>query len=272
MNNNYPTIKNTIWVSLCFIALQLLTGVIMSILITILEFAGLYISENIHNILYILSQILVYFLIIYYLMEKDFIKIESFLFLDRINTYVVFCFIILFAGSAIVFSEFNNIFYHFFPMPQFLLDVFNQVFYLDSIVISIILIVLIPAVFEEVLFRGFILFGLNKIYSQRKSILISSLLFGLVHLNPWQFITAFLLGMIFSWIALKTKSIILPIAGHFLNNLMALLAVRYLNMEMQSSNGFEMQPLVQDLMGVLAMIIGFYLLYQHFNIKEENSE
>lgn len=44
------------------------------------------------------------------------------------------------------------------------------------------------------------------------------MLFGLLHLNPWQFIAAFNLGLLAGWVFYRTKSIIPAIAVHFVNN------------------------------------------------------
>ncbi|MFA9290581.1 MAG: lysostaphin resistance A-like protein, partial [Solirubrobacteraceae bacterium] len=52
-------------------------------------------------------------------------------------------------------------------------------------------------IFEEILFRGIILKGLlNNRKKPIFAIIFTSLLFGLVHGNPWQFIGAFTLGII----------------------------------------------------------------------------
>ncbi|UZQ49154.1 CPBP family intramembrane glutamic endopeptidase [Clostridium kluyveri] len=71
---------------------------------------------------------------------------------------------------------------------------------------------------EELVFRGVILGGLLKTYSVKKSIIISSILFGVVHLNGIQFINAFLLGILIGYIYVKTKSMYLCMYFHILFN------------------------------------------------------
>jgi hypothetical protein len=77
---------------------------------------------------------------------------------------------------------------------------------------------------EEPIFRGLILAGFLQRYGTRKALLYSALLFGLVHLNPWQFPVGLLLGLFLGWITLRTGSIWPAVFGHVLNNLSATVA------------------------------------------------
>ena len=86
--------------------------------------------------------------------------------------------------------------------------------------------VIAAPIFEEFIFRGIMLDGLLKKYSPMKSILISSFLFGLVHLNPWQFVIGLFLGIFMGWIYYKTKSLSLTIIIHAAVNLSGFL-MRY---------------------------------------------
>ncbi|MBI9099166.1 MAG: CPBP family intramembrane metalloprotease [Spirochaetaceae bacterium] len=271
-NKDYPSIKNVIHLCLAFTGLHLLSGILTEVLLYGLSVTGIVLSETMGNIVFILCLMTVYILMIKYLIKKSYVKKVHFFQWQKLNPTVIFLFLVLFSGATLVFSEINYLLYFILPMPSFLVDIFNQAFTLDSLLLSLLLIVIIPAVCEEILFRGFILFGLKRHYSPHKSIFISSLLFGLVHLNPWQFLTAFLLGLIFGWIAVKTESIILPILGHTLNNLMALISVRYFAMEINPPDQFELQPFWLDLTGILLCILGFYFLHQYFknvSVKKE---
>lgn len=91
---------------------------------------------------------------------------------------------------------------------------------------SFILMIIAAPVLEELIFRGIILDGLLKNYSPIKSILISSLLFGLVHLNPWQFVTGFILGIFSGWVYYKTRSLLPSIIIHAVVNLYGF-SIRY---------------------------------------------
>lgn len=103
-------------------------------------------------------------------------------------------------------------------MKKMLLDV-SDISEISSFIIAVIA----APIFEELIFRGIILDGLLKKYSPIKSILISSFLFGAFHLNPWQFVGAFILGSFSGWIYYKTQSLSLSIIIHAVANLSGLL-------------------------------------------------
>ncbi|MDG3006266.1 CPBP family intramembrane glutamic endopeptidase [Paludisphaera mucosa] len=78
--------------------------------------------------------------------------------------------------------------------------------------------VILAPIFEEMIFRGVMLDGLLRRYRPSTAILTSSLLFGIVHLNPWQFVTAFVLGCFFGWIYYRTGSLGCCVLGHMAAN------------------------------------------------------
>lgn len=77
----------------------------------------------------------------------------------------------------------------------------------------------IAPIMEELLFRGVILKGIMNKYSMRKSIVISSILFAIIHSNLQQGVYAFISSIIFSLIYIYTDSIKFSIVAHFLNNI-----------------------------------------------------
>ena len=100
--------------------------------------------------------------------------------------------------------------------------------------------ILFVPIYEEIIFRGFILFGLMKYYSWKKAIIISSLLFGLWHFKNIFFLsqseliyqilyTAFVFGPIVAYITIKSKNIWLAVIIHYLNNLLAPFSVLILS-------------------------------------------
>ena len=66
------------------------------------------------------------------------------------------------------------------------------------------------------MFRGVILRGFLARYKPVTAILVSSLLFGLLHMNPYQFVAAMILGVIFAWLVLRTGSLWPSVFGHVL--------------------------------------------------------
>ena len=82
---------------------------------------------------------------------------------------------------------------------------------------NIVAIALLPAVIEEYIFRGLIL-GTYKKRNPFAGIILSSFLFGILHLNFNQLSYAFLLGTILGFLTYATGSIIPSIIMHFTIN------------------------------------------------------
>lgn len=87
----------------------------------------------------------------------------------------------------------------------------------------IFLAVLFAPIAEEVLFRGIVTQLLLNKYHPTKAIIISALIFALIHVNPSQIPGAFVMGLLFGWIFHKTGSLIPCIIMHFINNAIACL-------------------------------------------------
>lgn len=86
---------------------------------------------------------------------------------------------------------------------------------------TLIVSVVVAPIVEEILFRGIIQSDLQQVYSPRFSILITSLIFAIVHINPAQAVSAFLLSTIIGYVYYKTESLWVVIFIHFFNNALA---------------------------------------------------
>jgi hypothetical protein len=141
-------------------------------------------------------------------------------------------------------------------------------------VFTFILLVIAAPILEELIFRGVILDGLLKRYSPTKSILISSLLFGLVHLNPWKFVTGFVLGFFIGWVYNNTKSLTTSIIIHASFNITAYLF--RISLDMEKLMNSALVETYEGLINLVAIIVGsilivlscMYFLKKEFKIKE----
>ena len=128
------------------------------------------------------------------------------------------------------------------------------------------MICLLAPIFEEIIFRGIILKGmLNFNVNPTVAILLNGFIFGCAHMNPWQFIGAGILGVIFGFVYYRTKSLFLPMLLHFLNNTLS-----YTIMLIQGD--MEGEVFVQSdyllLIGLTILGIGsMYLLYKQTEQK-----
>jgi len=78
---------------------------------------------------------------------------------------------------------------------------------------------IIPAVAEELLFKGVIFTVLRKRFSVVSAVIITSLLFAGCHLELIRIIPLFICSCITFWLYLRSGSLILPMIIHFTNNL-----------------------------------------------------
>ncbi len=83
--------------------------------------------------------------------------------------------------------------------------------------LNVVLMALVPAVCEEYIFRGLIFHGYKK-KNPFGAMLMSSLLFGLIHMNVNQFIYAFIMGIAFCLIVYATGTVMSSIIAHFIFN------------------------------------------------------
>lgn len=135
------------------------------------------------------------------------------------------------------------------PVPEFMQKVFNELGKRTGI-FGFLTIAIAAPVLEELIFRGIILDGLLKTYSPLKSIVFSSVLFGIVHLNPWQFVSAFIIGLFSGWVYYKTKKLTLSIMIHAVNNLFA-----FAGMYLMNSETLVNQPLSETYGGLANFVL-----------------
>jgi sodium transport system permease protein len=87
----------------------------------------------------------------------------------------------------------------------------------------ILLVALMPAICEELAFRGFILSGFRHLGHKWRAIALSSLLFGVMHTFLQQSILACITGAVLGYVAVQTGSIFPCMAFHFTNNALVLI-------------------------------------------------
>ncbi|MDO5715610.1 MAG: type II CAAX endopeptidase family protein [Tissierellia bacterium] len=107
---------------------------------------------------------------------------------------------------------------------------YPQELFLQNIPLStyLIFMCIIPAICEEVFFRG-ALMNSYSIYGNRFAIIMSSMVFALFHFDIQNFIAPLLLGILFANVIDMTGSIYAAMIAHLTNNVVAVISARYLN-------------------------------------------
>lgn len=92
---------------------------------------------------------------------------------------------------------------------------------------SILMLVVLAPVMEEVLFRGILLESVRSKYNSGRAIVVSALMFGVIHFIPQQVVNAFVIGLILGFIYVRTDSLWPVIIIHALNNAMAYVVMQW---------------------------------------------
>lgn len=131
---------------------------------------------------------------------------------------------------------------------------------LTGIILFVVYLALIPAIFEELLFRKVILSGAKQ-FGDIFAILFTSILFGLFHQNLQQILGTALIGAVLAIVTLKTGDIKTSMCIHFTNNLFATL-VQIIYTQMGNGNITTTSLVCISLVLVIAIFvfIGLVLL------------
>lgn len=126
-----------------------------------------------------------------------------------------------------------------------------------------VVIAVVPALSEEVMFRGYVQKSFELKMNPLIAALITAIAFGLYHFNPYGLLPLIALGFFFGYAAYKSGSILVPIVLHFLNNFFAVALFYFVgDDELLKSN---IEP-VENLGGYFLMFIGLCLMFVIFII------
>lgn len=161
-------------------------------------------------------------LMTWYLLKKDLITVNQYSW--SIPSVKVLAWVIFLAlGTYFAAVRLNEM----LELPNWMEDQFEDLSYN---VLGVLGIVVIGPVAEELLFRGAILGNLLRMkkLEHKHAVIISALIFGIIHFNPAQIFYAFLLGMVLARIYYQTGSLLLCIIVHvMLNGFSTLLTICY---------------------------------------------
>ena len=112
------------------------------------------------------------------------------------------------------------------PMPDLVKEIFEAAFKNTGLWDGIVATCILAPILEELLCRGIMCRGMLSRMDPWKAIFWSALIFAVIHMNPWQAIPAFLMGLLFGWLYYRTRCLWLTIFLHCLNNSIATVTMR----------------------------------------------
>lgn len=260
--------KKVFLVLLVFIVVQQLVSFVVSFFAVLITggFDGLQMPGVLGIAL--LSSALVTLLVFY---KMDYLRKEDFFF-PKTSAKVYIGSILAWVGGYIALD-------YILSVLSWLPDLMAQTF--DHVLTSpwgIIAISIIGPIEEEIIFRLIILGVLLKKYTPWKAILISALIFGVIHFNPVQVVGAFLLGLLFGWVYYRTGNILVPTLLHIINNSMAVILLRIHGAEVDSIRELMSGSYYAALLGIglLLLGVGVYTLHKsipfNWGVKKELSD
>ena len=163
-------------------------------------------------------------------------------------------------GLGILLSELDNLTQSAFPLPDFIAELYETLS--SGGLVTLVVLVVVAPLTEELLFRGLILHGFLRWYRPGTAIVLSALLFALVHVNPYQFPTGFFAGMLLGWVFVATRSLWPCLFLHALFNAQGWIVGGILGLEIPGytdvslRDAVRFQPLWFDMLGMALLIIG----------------
>ncbi|MCK5846176.1 MAG: CPBP family intramembrane metalloprotease, partial [Bacteroidales bacterium] len=113
---------------------------------------------------------------------------------------------------------------------DFITEKFMKSTSITSLVANLVIMAIMPAIGEELFFRGVLMSWFKKATSNiHINILITSIIFSAIHFQFYGFIPRFLLGVALGYTYYWTKSLWAPILLHFTNNAITVLIYFYVN-------------------------------------------
>ncbi len=155
-------------------------------------------------------------------------------------------------GTYIALSRVDNLVNWLFPPGPFMRELWSLL-ERGSLPLVLAVVVLVGPVSEELIFRGVLLRGFLENYRAWVAILLSSLLFAFIHLNPWQGVSGFFIGCLFAWFVARTGSLLPAITGHVLSNGLSVVLWRFRGILGITTEAF---PWWLTVLGVLVMAGG----------------
>ena len=136
---------------------------------------------------------------------------------------------------------------------------------------SFLLTAVFAPIFEEWLCRGMVLRGLLTKMKPVWAIVVSALFFALIHLNPWQALNAFIIGVVMGYVYYKTGSLWLTMLIHFVNNGTAVVLSQIPALQ-ETDFWMDMMPMQTYIMvyvlGV-ALLVSCLLVFRRIPLEQE---
>jgi membrane protease YdiL (CAAX protease family) len=209
-----------------------------------------------------------------YLTDFDF-KFTS---ITRQNTILVIAIMMLIVPFVGLLLEWNMR----IPFPDYLLrfdvnseaivEAFLKMSTIWDLLYTLIVIAVVPAIGEELLFRGYLQQKVGRwLKNPHTAIIITAFLFSAIHLDIQGIIPRLVLGVLLGYLYYWSKSLWLPIFAHFVNNAQAVIFSYPLFKINSGAYSVLSEGNIDPMMGLFSfasVILLLYIFYENSSIKK----
>ena len=257
--NSYPSLPQAWIIFVIFLAASIGMGLLLLIINELAGFENLSASNFIG---YNLSMLFV----IWFAWRNRRPRVDRMLYFKSVPGVILALLVLLTLSFSVTLDPITSL----IPMPEFMEELFAMLATRDIWTFAVVCIT--GPILEEVLFRGMILEGFLHRYGPGKSIFWSAFLFGLFHLNPWQFIPGLLIGLLLGYIYFRTRSLIPVILVHVINNSFSYIIMYIYGKDVLSFRELFTEPGTYYLFFGLSVLIFALCLILLYKLLNQNPE
>jgi len=130
---------------------------------------------------------------------------------------------------------------------------------IPELLFVVLVVAITPAIVEELLFRGLIQSAFERRVVPVRAAIWTGIIFGIFHFNPFQIVPLIILGCFFGILRMRSRSMIIAMTVHFLNNALAVV-VTYFQMDDKMMIGATKGPDINTT-SMLAQMVLFVMLF-----------
>lgn len=248
-NPNKPTFKDVGWIFLATLVLMIAVS--------------LFIADTPGKWNLVLLETVTILPALIFLYLKNWSLQETFR-LKTISPAMMVASLVIGVGLSAVIDEFDRLVQMILPMNMEIFESLMESVQFHSFgefVPLVIAAVFLAAIVEEMLFRGLLLRTLEQHMDVTNAVLISALIFAVIHINPWWAVQILVLGVLLGYMSWRSKSIIPGMMVHGVNNAISL---AFINTKQENLSWYLMGDHVAPIwvfVGLAVTVGGFRLFY-----------
>lgn len=169
------------------------------------------------------------------------------------------------------------------PFPKWILkfdlnsevfvDAFLQMSSITDLLYTLLVIAVVPAIGEELLFRGYLQQKfVNRFSNYHIAILITAFLFSAIHFDLQAIVPRFVLGVLLGYLYFWSRNLWLPILAHFINNAQVVIfsfsKFKIKIIEDLTLSNKSVDP-IMGLFSVASVLLLLYILHQTITYKQD---